>query len=532
MGKKASESSDGSTAYINGRVYTVDSQNPWAEAFIVSPRGKFTAVGSTAEITAKAHKDHLVIFDLRGEFIMPGIHDAHVHMLMSGIAMTSQARLPAQSLTNANVAEELKKGSCLCRYSHVHQDWLIGNGYLVEDFHRDHLDKDFPETPVMIRGGAGHSAFLNSEAMRRSGYDVRSEADGQGTRYLRDADGGLTGEMAEMSMSKVLTSYPKPDAHHVKRVLKEAQTMLHAAGVTSCQEASANTLMLNGLRAMEADGSLKLEMFTHIVYAPDWIGEEKTESLHALIERAESLKSKHVDTGFVKIILDGVPLAPYYSQAGFQPDGSIEEAKLFVLNVSEAIQKYDEKDMTMKIHCTGRGATRLVLNAYAEARKRNPRGPRHEIAHCSGVLDEDYARFKDLNITAEMSPAFLFAHPLTAASNGLMDWNFPKMLRAGAHITIGSDWGAGEAPDLLPCLAAVVESVGDGDRRLGGQRLVRMLTLGGAQAVGRDEELGSIEVGKKANFIAISRDLSAGDFEGAQVLKTWFEGEMVYVCQP
>lgn len=109
-----------------------------------------------------------------------------------------------------------------------------------------------------------------------------------------------------------------------------------------------------------------------------------------------------------------------------------------------------------------------------------------------------------------------------------MDWNFPKMLAADAHVTIGSDWGAGPSPDLLPCLGGVVASVGGGDVVLGGERLCRMLTLAGAEAVGREKEVGSIEVGKKANFIAVDKNLSRGEFEGASIVRTWFEGEVVY----
>ncbi|KAJ9494351.1 hypothetical protein LTR99_000007 [Exophiala xenobiotica] len=519
---------ENSLAYTNGRVYTINSDAPWAEAFIVCPSGTFIAVGTTREIQARARHDKLVIYDLRGQFVMPGIHDAHVHMLLSGVAMTSQIKLPMEGLNSTNVADELKQGSCLCKYAHVNQDWLVGWTYLVENFDRSSLDNDYPDVPVMIRGGAGHSAFLNTEALKRAGYDIESESDGQGTRYMRNGQGRLTGEMAEMSMSKVLKKLPQPSLSHIKRVLKDAQHMLHRAGVTSCQEASANSLMLHGLRELDAEGALKVNMYTHIVYAPDWIAEEATESLHNLIDNAASFKSSHVDTRFVKIILDGVPLDPYYTHAGLTDDGTVDESKLFILNVHEAVQQYDARNVTMKIHCTGHGATKLALDAYEAVREVNPNGPRHEIAHCSGVRDNDYKRYKELNVTAEMSPAFFFVHPVTAASGGLMDWNFPKMLEAGAHVTIGSDWGAGESPDLLPSMANIVESVGDGDRQIGGQKVCRMLTLAGAEAVGRDLDFGSIEVGKKANFIAVSKDLSKGEFEGAKILTTWFEGEIVY----
>jgi len=524
----SSTSPNNGVAYVNGRIYTVNTKAAWAEAFVVAPDGTFTAVGTTAEIETIAHQNNHTIYDFRGQFVMPGIHDAHVHMLLSAIAITSQIRLPMEGLSSTNVAEELKKGSCLCKYAHVNQDWLVGHTYMVDDFNRASLDKDYPDTPVMIRGGAGHSAFLNTEAMRRAGYTIDSEPDGQGTWYTRDTHGHLTGEMAENSMSKVLTQLPKPSLSHVKRVLVEAQHMLHRAGVTSVQEASANTLMLHGLRELDKEGALKLDMHTHIVYAPDWIGEESSSSLHALLDDAATYASRHVNTRFVKIILDGVPLAPYYTQANLQPDGTPEPSKLFITNLHDAISKYDARGMTMKIHCTGHGSTRLTLDTIASVRASNPHGPRHEIAHCSGVHPDDYARFRELNVTAEMSPAFFFDHPITAASNGLMDWNFPRMLAANAHITIGSDWGAGETPDLLPCMSGIVDAVGGGDRALGGEKICRMLTLGGAEAVGREKEVGSIEEGKKANFVVVSGDLSRGEFGGARVLGTWFEGERVW----
>ena len=525
----SSNSPDNSLAFIKGRIYTVNDHQSCAEAFIVGPDGLFAAIGSTAEIVAKAQREHLTVHDLKGQFIMPGIHDAHVHLLMSGIASTSQIRLPGEGLNMSNLADEIKKGQCLCKYAHANEDWLVGHTYAIDNFDREQLDKDYPDTPVVIRAGAAHSAYLNTEALRRAGYDVESEPEVQGAMYFRDPKTGkLTGELAENAMNKVATTLPQPRLSHIKRVLREGQHMLHRAGVTSCQEASANSLVLHGLRELEAEGDLKLDIQTHIVYAPEWVAEEITETLHKLLEEAADLKSKHIDTRFVKIILDGVPLAPYYTHAGLKDDGKVDESKLFILNLHEAVRVYDGKGMTLKIHCTGHGSTRLSLDAIEAARRTNPSGPRHEIAHCSGVHDDEYARFKPLNVTAEMSPAFFFKHPVTEASGGLMDWNFPKMRAAGAHITIGSDWGAGAEPDILPCMGAVVEQIGDGDKAVGGERIIRMLTLAGAEAVGREREVGSIEVGKKANFIAVDKDLSRGEFEGASVVTTWFEGEPVY----
>ena len=117
--------------------------------------------------------------------------------------------------------------------------------------------------------------------------------------------------------------------------------MLYRAGVTSCQEASASTLTLHALRELDAEGHLKLDIQPHIVYALDWLAEEDSTSLHKLIDAASTFKSRHVNTRFVKIILDGVPLAPYYTHAGLTEEGKVDESKLFILNIHEAVRKYD-----------------------------------------------------------------------------------------------------------------------------------------------------------------------------------------------
>jgi predicted amidohydrolase YtcJ len=109
-----------------------------------------------------------------------------------------------------------------------------------------------------------------------------------------------------------------------------------------------------------------------------------------------------------------------------------------------------------------------------------------------------------------------------------MDWNFPKLMAANAHITIGSDWGASPDPSLLPPAAAIVKSVGGGSKEKGGEMLCKMLTVNGAEAVGKEKEVGKIEVGMKANFIVVDKDLSKGEFEGANIVRTYFEGECVW----
>ncbi|KAH7359735.1 amidohydrolase 3 [Pyrenochaeta sp. MPI-SDFR-AT-0127] len=519
-------------AYINGSVYTMNTSSPWATAFIVSAKGVFTHVGNNDEVQSIAKEYHMVTVDLRGKFAMPGIHDAHMHLLFSGLGLTCGANIGMDS-THLNIASKIKEGSCACEYINVYQDWLLAAAYSNDGFpdkvaDRKYLDELFPDTPVVVQGGAAHAMLLNTAALKRSGYDIENEPDAHGAKFFRRPDGSLTGELGEAAMSKAALSIPLPNRAHIKRILKHAIQLCHKAGVTSTQEASSNTLLLQALSEMENEGSLHMNICTHIVHGCEWLASESKESLTTLVDSAEQYQSKHIDTRFIKIMLDGVPLPPLYTHAELDEHGHVEHEHIVTPDVAEAVLKYDKAGKTVKIHCTGRGSTRLALDAIEAARQSNPGGPRHEIAHNSSVHDDDYKRYLPLNVTAEMSPAELFVHPVTAANSQNMNWDFPMMMDAQAHITIGSDWGAVPDPSLFEAMGKIVETVGRGDKVKGGETLCHWMTLNGAIAVEKDKEVGSIEVGKRANFIVTDRDLAKGDFAGAKVLRTYFEGEKVW----
>ncbi|RHZ68408.1 hypothetical protein CDV55_100894 [Aspergillus turcosus] len=538
--------------YYNGKVHTLNDSSQVVEAFIVSPEGDFLAVGTTEEILTKARANQNVTYNLNGRFVMPGIHDAHVHLLSAGISYLSAVSLP-EDTTVDNIGQRMQEGLCTCAYQHAFQDWVVGHTFAIPEYDRASLDRDFPDTPLVIHGGAGHSAFLNTAGLLKAGYDVDNEPDVKGAIFGRRADGSLTGELAELAMSKAMISKGNPNLAHAKRAIKAAIHRLHQAGVTSCQEAATNTVILDVIRELDNDNSLKMDIAAHSAYAPEFLGSERQSSLKALIERAPGLATKHVHTNFVKILLDGVPLPPMFSSAGLDGKGNVERQKILVDDVVDAVKRFDERGLTVKIHATGQGSTRLALNAINEARKHNGSNTKHEIAHCNGIHPDDFEYFAKQNVTAELSPATFFDHPLTQASNGAMNWDFVKLLEAHAYpITIGSDWGSRGDPCLLPKIHHVARRVGDwaiksnvktgGAVRgtqsnpvsLGARLVLELLTKQGAAAVGLSAVSGSIEVGKRANFIMLDKDVvgdseeKVADFENVKVLKTWFEGELVW----
>ena len=200
-------------AYVSGNVFTADDKGSRVEAFVVDTSGAFTAVGTNDEILNVAHSQNLATVDLQGQFVMPGIHDAHVHILM-GSLFTSSYLQPGEDATMSNIAGRLKSPECACEHAHVFGDWLVGSLYRIDDFDREALDAEYPDTPVLLRGGAAHAMFMNTAALKRSGYSLNEPA-APHEQFFRRSDGSLTGEVTELAMTKAALAMPQPEMAHV-----------------------------------------------------------------------------------------------------------------------------------------------------------------------------------------------------------------------------------------------------------------------------------------------------------------------------
>ena len=309
-----------------------------------------------------------------------------MHILYAGLTLLSETDL-GMGTTGANVAERVAEKSCECAYAHAHGEWLLNNALSVQDFDRSNLDHDFPDTPVYIRVGAGHNMYANTALLKRAGYDVEQEPDSHAARFMRREDGSLTGELSELAMNKAALALPKPAISHCKRALKAAIKQAHKVGVTSLQEPSGNTALMTALSELEKEYALKIDYYTHLVDAPEYLGGEPRSDLHALTESADKFESEHVHTSFVKFMLDGVPIPPMLTHCGLDEHGNPDESKIAVPDLAERILEHDRKGRTVKVHCTGRGTTRKALDAIEQARKQNSKGPKHEIAHSNSVDD-------------------------------------------------------------------------------------------------------------------------------------------------
>jgi predicted amidohydrolase YtcJ len=374
------------SAYINGRVYTVNKDQPWAEAFIVTAKGTFDAVGTTSAIQNKAKAESMVIYDLRGAFVMPGIHDAHVHTIISGSGLLNWVQTGLDS-TADNLLERMSQGTCACSYSNAYEDWLIGGSrFWLENYDRSLLDELYPQTPVVLVAGGCHSFYTNTAALLRAGYNLEGELDPLGGKHERRPDGSLTGELHDQAGNRMMAAVPVPSLTHIKTVVRRAILEMHRNGVTSCQDASSSQLLLTALSKLEAEGALKMQFATHILYKNEWLTGEIQSPPDKLILNAKQYQSEHVDTRFVKLMMDGACVPDLMSHSDVDEHGKPDMSKILLPDAAQLVEKFDSKGLTCKIHCMGYGGAHMALEAFEKVRQKSPGGPRHEIAHCTQIL--------------------------------------------------------------------------------------------------------------------------------------------------
>lgn len=521
-----------STAYINGNIYTVDDTRPKVEAFIVTEEGFFGEVGTTEEILKLSPKE---VVDLKGEFVMPGMHDAHCHLLMASEEKLFEAKLGLDSGPEEMVKKLKDYSHSACNHLDTVSNWLVGNFYHYANFKdgkpdRQFLDDAFGDQPVVIREYTTHNIFANTAALRAAGYE-ENPVDPWDGYYVRREDGTITGELVEGAASRLYNALPRGRPEDNITALEYGIKMSNRFGFTAVQEASANTTYLEAAKKVEERGNLTINLDAHVVaYGVGHFSQESVGTLHHAIWNAKNYKSKHFNPMFTKFWLDGVPWLPHHTACKVTEEGEVDYKKLLIPpeTFKKFVERFDAEGRTCKIHCCGTGSAKFAIDYIEELRKANPNGPKHEIAHNMDVTEEDCKRYKDLNLTAEMSPAVWHDPDFQPEVNPDSVYPFNTLKKYGALLTIGSDWVfAPDTPNIFPGLQAITENKHGWD--LTREEVIKMVTINGALATSREKLEGTIEKGKLANFVMLDRDLlTAPKINDTIVYKTFFEGKQVY----
>ncbi len=537
------------TIYTNGKIYTVDNKQPWAEAVAIKD-GKFIAVGKNKDIRKlKGNKTELI--DLGGDFVMPGIVDTHLHLSnVYGAQMSGELLFP-ESLTPKQIQKTVREYIG----ANPERKFVRANKYGLGQFPQGRATKEFldeisTDIPIMIIDETGHNAAVNSKALEIAGI-TKDTPDPFGGSIHRNANGEPSGYLSESAMGLVGRHFPRFSTEARYQGLLKAMPAIHPFGITSFRDPMCAEEVIEAYRRLEKEGKLKFRIDLSVLY-DDFAAEVSTsEEYGPMLEKAQkgAYNTELISVNSVKFFSDGTPLSKTSLLVDPYP-GTKDDLGTMLLNdrVLKEIKGAHLAGLTTVHHVTGDGTVRVILDAIEDGRKQKPL-PKlyHHFAHATLIHPDDIQRVVDLKVGVEFSPvALTYPSPLSSLGHKAVGpqrarrWVPLKALAdAGALLAHASDWPAG-TPDADPWrgLQAYVtreDPTGLMDGKAGEgisiETGIKMLTLNGAVMIGKDDKTGSIEVGKYADFIVLDRNLletKPKELAAAKVLKTVFGGERVF----
>jgi len=533
------------TVFTNGRIYTVDTQHPFVEAVAIKD-GKFLAVGSAEEIESSIGKQTRVI-DLGGAFAMPGFIDAHIHPAQPYLQEEGGALLFPESFDKEQIAAAV----AVYLKDNPDKPYVLGEKWSVGLFpkgraNKEWLDSLVSDRPAILRDETRHGAVANTAMLKLAGITRDTPQPKYGLIEKDPETGEPTGYLAETAQQAVFTRIPMYPDEVWERALKRVMQQLTAWGVTGYNDASTNAPQLRVYRTMDREGTLNIHVSGSIAMN-DW-AKDRVVDPEPLVATAGEYRTSLFDPIGRKWWGDGTPLTKTSLMVGEYADGghgamSVDETD-FERMIAEA-----REGALVRVHAMGDGSVRAILDVFERARKLSPGtlSQTHQISHCLFLRDEDIPRFRRLNVVADFSPVIYYRSPqmsvleeVVGAGNIRYLANIKKSIDGGVQVAIGSDWptGAIDANPLRMLQVLVTRKdpyVKNSDEPLGDpislKDAIRAMTMGGAYSMRKENELGSIEKGKAADMVVLSRNLfeiDAGSIIDTKVVYTIFGGRIVY----
>lgn len=533
---------------VNGRIYTVDDANPWAEAVAVRG-GRFIAVGSNADM------DRLIgaktqVLDLKGRFAMPGLYDMHTHpdlKLAPGYAGYLDVGVEDPT------PEQVKQAILDYAAAHPGNGWVYGQYFVRYTFKqaglvpdRDWLDSVLPDRPVAILDRSWGCMMVNSKALELAGIDAETQDPRHGYIERDSVTGAPTGILVDGAYAMIHAAMPPTPQHALKRAYREGVWFQSGQGVVGTKYVHVCEHRLNALKSIDQAGELSVRVEAAISWQDDIFPVKRRWEL--LAGERHYYRSARLNANAVKFHFDGTheSRSSYLSSAW--PGDSRWRGHLNMTpeHITDMVVDMDRKGIRVIAHCTGDGASDLFLDAVAEARRRNGySGVRHQCAHSTTLLDANLPRFAELNVTAEFSPvgwfpsSFAYARAVFGEDRMQRAYNFKGVVEHGGVAVMGTDWPVSSINPWIGFEAMVTREnpFGEEEGRFYGnpislEQAIRVMTLNGAWCMGIEDKAGSIEVGKSADLIVLDRNLferaPKGNIHDTQVQLTLLEGEVTW----
>jgi len=496
---------------VNGTVWTVSATTPRAEALAIAG-DKIIAVGSTSEIQQLATSKSRTI-DLKGKLVLPGFNDAHLHFANGGSSLL-EIQLRGAS-DEADLARRIAE-----KAASLPGTWITGGNWDHEAWpsqkfpNKSLIDPVTPETPVLVSRLDGHVAVANSVALRLAKID-NSTPDPQGGKIDRNpATGEPTGILWDEAITLVGRVIPAQTLAEQLRAIQAA--LKHAAelGVTSVQDNSS----LDDLKIYQQ--LLRQNELTVRINA--WRPVDLTSAL-AQTGLEMPFGNSMLRLGTVKIFSDGsMGAGSAWFFAPYADDPATSGLAIYPADyLRQIIEQADAAGLQIATHAIGDRANFEVLNAYEQAfKKSGRRNARHRIEHAQVIQDSDLPRFKELSVIASIQPSHCiddmrWAEKRIGKERCRDAYRFKSVADAGAAIAFGTDWPVEPLDPLLGLYAAVTREYPEGgpengwhpEEKLSLEAAIEYYTLGSAFAEFAENEKGTLEAGKLADLVVLSKNL-------------------------
>lgn len=523
--------------FVNGHIYT---PGGWKTSMAVRD-GKIVSL----DMRTPARQ----VIDLKGQTVLPGLYDMHVHPILQAKGGEGRCRVPQ----DANAAKLLELVAACVRQAKP-GEWVTGGQWqasLLEGtpITAATLDAISPDNPLMLFDVSGHSVWANSRALAAAGI-TDTTPNPEGGIIERDAAGKPTGVLRETAGRLVTGKVPPQSPEETGKILREHLQMLASYGVVGYVEAMAFRDDLEVYADLADKGQLKQRVQACIAYSE--AGQANPDFDRTVADRAKYARPMF-NANCIKVFADGVPTESHTGamlgdyQAG-QPNAPARGLLLFdPAQMATNLVKWDKLGVTVLFHAAGDRAVRSALDAIAAARKANGMGgPMHQVGHATFVDPADLPRFKALHAAVEYSPYLWDPQPIndditSAVGEPRIDrvWPIREGFEAGALVIAGSDWAVVPKPDPWIGIETAVtrRNPGGGTRSFGLKeaitlpQAITMFSIDAATRLGTAATAGSLEAGKVADFIVLDRDPFAGPptaIHDTRVLETWVGGTRIY----
>lgn len=550
-----SEAAGKTRVLVNGKIYTVNKKQPWAEAVVIKDN-KIAYVGDNAGARKFAPAGE--IEDLGGKFMMPGLIDGHVHPVLAVVLKSMIRFTPQNSVDDIKriIKEYMAKYPDLPAYCGMGwMDALFG----VEGPKKEFLDELCPDKPMILLSGSGHVAWCNSKAFEIAKVDKNTpDPDKEsGIYYYRDKDGNPTGYIKESGcINHILNSAQYINEDFLNKDAKEFMercAKLGFTGMVDCGSYDFCVYLMHDNLKEALDAPEAVFRMTASGYLTNKI------NVQTSFDEIKLLNSKYQSDRFrcyaMKVLNDGTlenfsAAMPNYPEGmpPVRPVMSADDLEKWGIELAKA-------GLDLNVHAVGSLTVHAVLEAAGRLRAKGYKDIRIECSHTGYVFTEDLPLFKKYNVVANFTPKWVSAmtammaeqNKTTSELDEIKKWEsdisqahaYPigSIQRTGARVSFSSDYPQDvhtfEPMEILE-VALTRQTVGDRNSyinepedRIQLPEAIEAYTINNAYLMHMEDKIGSIEAGKYADMIVLDHNLFETDpyeIHNVNVVETIMDG--------